>query len=221
MSITYRYTPFKIIIHIGILIYLSYVFLFNPKSVAATCEITSLGNVSVINSVCSIDSFTTEGIDIASSENSTENTANLTITDAAITINTDASLIAGTVTLNGTSSISVLATRASIKTGPVWALDNDADGWPSSPLQLFDTPLSGRRRLGLMSSIATLDCNDESSSVTNSCCVVATRYIDADGDGYGNAAINISACPTSGYVNNGNDCDDSDPNTYPGTVYCP
>lgn len=192
-----------------------------PKSAAATCNITSIGNVSISSSVCSIDSFTIEGIDIASTENATTNPATLTITDTAITINTNASLIAGTINLLGTSSVSVLATGASIKTGAVWALDSDADGWPSNPLQLFDAPLAGRRRLGLMSSIATLDCNDGSSSVTNSCCTVATRYLDSDGDGYGNPAVHISACPTSGYVNNGSDCDDSDPDTYPGTVYCP
>lgn len=195
--------------------------LLTPKPVVATCAITSIGSVSVSSSVCSIDSFTAEGIDIATSEQSTENTATLTLTDTAITINTNASLITGTINLQGTSSVSVLATGASIKTGAVWVLDADADGWPSSPIQLFDTPLAGRRRLGLMSSVATLDCNDGSASVTNSCCVVATRYRDADGDGYGNPAVNISACATSGYVDNGSDCDDSDPDTYPGTVYCP
>lgn len=195
--------------------------LLSPKHVEASCAITSIGNTNITNSVCSIDSFTVEGTDIAYSEDSTENTAILTLIDTAITINTNASLITGTMNLEGASSVSILATGASIKTGAVWTVDTDADGWPSNPLELFDTPSEGRRRLGLMASTETLDCNDGSSSVTNSCCVEKTRYQDADGDGYGNPAEQIFACATDGYVTNGDDCDDSDPDTYPGTVYCP
>ncbi len=44
-----------------------------------------------------------------------------------------------------------------------------------------------------------------------------TWYQDGDGDGYGNTNIPVTACnQPSGYVNNGDDCDDSSTNTSPG-----
>jgi hypothetical protein len=43
-----------------------------------------------------------------------------------------------------------------------------------------------------------------------------TFYQDADGDGFGDPNATIEGCtPPTGYVNNGDDCDDSDPNLYP------
>ena len=47
--------------------------------------------------------------------------------------------------------------------------------------------------------------------------VLNTYYADADGDGYGNPAITQMACTApSGYVSNGDDCDDTNPNVNPG-----
>jgi len=68
--------------------------------------------------------------------------------------------------------------------------------------------------LGTRRTIASgaADCNDGSYNATNTCCAIATRYRDADGDGYGNPAVSISACITAGYVNNNTDCLDSDAN---------
>lgn len=44
-----------------------------------------------------------------------------------------------------------------------------------------------------------------------------TYYQDADGDGYGNTAVMQMACEApEGYVNNNEDCDDTDPSIYPG-----
>jgi hypothetical protein len=44
-----------------------------------------------------------------------------------------------------------------------------------------------------------------------------TWYRDADGDGYGDAGDAVDACePPQGYVEDGSDCDDGDPDTYPG-----
>ena len=47
--------------------------------------------------------------------------------------------------------------------------------------------------------------------------LVDTWYLDEDGDGYGDLNLTIQACdPSSDYVDNGEDCDDADGDTYPG-----
>lgn len=49
--------------------------------------------------------------------------------------------------------------------------------------------------------------------------VLHTYYIDADGDGYGNTDEPIEACePLEHTVAVANDCDDSNPEKYPGSV---
>ncbi|MCB9761624.1 MAG: hypothetical protein H6739_17400 [Alphaproteobacteria bacterium] len=46
--------------------------------------------------------------------------------------------------------------------------------------------------------------------------VTTTYYADADADGYGAALISQEACAApAGFVDNGDDCDDADPETYP------
>jgi hypothetical protein len=49
-------------------------------------------------------------------------------------------------------------------------------------------------------------CSSSSSSFT---VTFGTLYQDADGDGYGNAAVSIVGCSQSGYVSNNTDCDDT------------
>ncbi|MBM75838.1 MAG: hypothetical protein CMK59_10595 [Proteobacteria bacterium] len=81
--------------------------------------------------------------------------------------------------------------------------------------------------------LADEDCNDGDASIfpdaeelcdgiDNDCDnaidedVTATFYADGDGDGFGNNNISIESCTASeGFVTNGSDCDDGDPNTYP------
>ena len=194
--------------------------MYFPHPVSASCAIKSIGDANISSSVCSIDSNTIEGADIAVTESSTTNTAILTITNTSITINTNAGLIAGTVNLVGTSTISVLQSNTFIKTGGIWIADADADGWASSVTTLYDATASGRRRLGLMRSLVTADCNDTNDyRVNNTCCSTGTYYVDTDGDGYG-AGSPINMCPAAGYVANNTDCGPTSALAYPGSATC-
>ena len=50
--------------------------------------------------------------------------------------------------------------------------------------------------------------------------VTTTYHADADGDSYGDAGTTMEACDVapSGYVLDGSDCDDADPDSYPGAA---
>ncbi|PNU18791.1 hypothetical protein C2E25_15780 [Geothermobacter hydrogeniphilus] len=46
-----------------------------------------------------------------------------------------------------------------------------------------------------------------------------TWYADSDGDGFGNDSVNLAVCqPPAGYVSVPGDCDDANPDTFPGAV---
>ena len=80
------------------------------------------------------------------------------------------------------------------------------------------------------------DCDDNNSSINpgsveicdgldNDCDgeidegVTSTWYADTDGDGFGDEGSLVEACEKpEGYVPNGNDCDDSNPDVYPGNT---
>ena len=48
---------------------------------------------------------------------------------------------------------------------------------------------------------------------------VTLYYQDLDGDGFGNPSVSVNACsPPQGYVSNDKDCNDNDPNIYPGVL---
>lgn len=194
----------------------------SAKRVFASCNLKSIGDTTLSNSVCSIDSGTIEGIDSATAETSSTNTAVLTLDNSALTMNTNATLIVGSVRLLGTSSISTLASGITIKPGSaVWVNDTDADGWPSS-FTLYEATASGRRRLGLMRSSNYTDCNDTSDyRIDNQCCTMTSWYQDADNDMYGNPLVHQSSCTQPpGYVSNGSDCYDSNANAKPGSLTC-
>jgi len=108
--------------------------------------------------------------------------------------------------------------------------DTDGDGFgdPSSPMEFI-----GSCGAGFVSN--ALDCDDNNSNVfpgnpevcdgvDNDCNSViddglpfATYYLDADGDGFGDPSNDSTDCSApSGYVSDNTDCDDADPNRFPG-----
>lgn len=51
------------------------------------------------------------------------------------------------------------------------------------------------------------------------CIAPAAWYVDADGDGFGDPATVVESCDVlTGHADNGDDCDDTDPDVYPGAV---
>ncbi|MCA9491499.1 MAG: putative metal-binding motif-containing protein, partial [Myxococcales bacterium] len=62
--------------------------------------------------------------------------------------------------------------------------------------------------------LAAADAEVRSDLTTS--CEYATRYVDGDGDGYGD--ISVVSCPAAGAVDEGGDCDDADGARSPGFV---
>ena len=93
----------------------------------------------------------------------------------------------------------------------VWYLDADGDGWGSDNfVQQCLAPT------GYVSN--TLDFNDTTEHITH--IAPQNYYQDSDSDGYGNPAVSLyySYQPT-GYLTDNSDCNDSDANIHPLTVW--
>ncbi len=117
---------------------------------------------------------------------------------------------------------------------PTWYLDGDGDGHGTSE----ESRVSCGSSFGWVESLD--DCDDSDATVypdadevcdeqDNDCDGLVDAadddlleegnlwYLDADGDGFGDAAQESVACdPGSGWVQDGTDCDDGDPESYPG-----
>ncbi len=62
-------------------------------------------------------------------------------------------------------------------------------------------------------------CTPSSSTLEIVRTEAAAYYLDADGDGFGDASQQVTLCqPQSGYVTNGADCDDTDARRHPGAA---
>ena len=121
----------------------------------------------------------------------------------------------GSLTLSG-GTIAIQDT-GSMKIGnALWVVDADADGYADFSA-LYTAPASGRRRLSLMKSFSSADCNDSDAGTAGA----STWYQDSDGDTYGNPNVSTKACSQpGGYVANSDDCYDSNANAKPGQTTC-
>ena len=117
--------------------------------------------------------------------------------------------------------------------GPTWYEDADNDGFGNAA----NTVIACSQPNGYVNN--SLDCNDNDSSINPSApeycngiddncnnqidenAVDATTwYQDSDGDGFGNLNVIDVACnQPSGFVNNFEDCDDTDANINPNTTW--
>ena len=92
------------------------------------------------------------------------------------------------------------------------SIDQDGDGWTVQEGDCDDTdegihPGAAEQCDGLDN-----DCDGQTDED-----VATTYYADADGDGYGDPEVSQPACSQpAGYVDNGEDCDDSDASVHPG-----
>ena len=92
-------------------------------------------------------------------------------------------------------------------------VDNDLDGYLLSEdcddNDSFINP-------GMIEVCDGVDNNCDGNTDEN---VLTRFYLDSDGDGYGLSENFIESCEApTGYVRNGNDCDDTDEGRYPGAI---
>ncbi len=110
----------------------------------------------------------------------------------------------------------------------IWYADGDTDGF-GNPNVFYD----GCPKSGYVSN--NLDCDDTHSKVNpaatevcdgidNDCNgatdenLLVVQYLDQDKDGYGTPNVSIDDCPTSGYVLNDLDCNDTKDQVHPGVT---
>lgn len=141
---------------------------FSVTPTGATCPSTL--NKSLVTVVggdtCTVPASSTYVIDVATGENSNVTTG-MANNGGSLTVNNTGTLRVGNITLGG-GTLSV-ATGATVTAGvPTWLTDVDADNWALN-FTIVTATASGKRRLGLMSSLSTVDCNDAAKSYTNTC----------------------------------------------------
>ena len=89
-----------------------------------------------------------------------------------------------------------------------------ATGWVSNKLDCLDS------NVAVHPGVTEVKCNqldDNCNGTTDEGTTFTTYYQDKDGDGYGNAAVSVSACAKpAGYVTDKTDCNDNDNKINPG-----
>lgn len=123
----------------------------------------------------------------------------------------------------------------SVNTAQTYWQDADGDGWSSGTSTQTCSPPSGYYLASQL--LGFTDCNDNNADINpgadewcngldDNCdgqidefLSLTTYWQDADGDGYGNAAVSINACAQpAGYVTNNQDCNDGNASVYPGAL---
>lgn len=150
------------------------------------------------------------------------NTAKITVSSGTMTIDTDETLILGTMEVTG-GSVAV-AEGAIVKVGsPMWMIDQDGDHYPANEYIHYtaSAPTNGVR-LNTITNIDSQDCEDDNVLVQGG---GTTYYEDSDGDGYGTSSPAGTSCGSApdGYVTNNTDCNDTGTNSenvmYSATCY--
>lgn len=172
-----------------IILYLLIFYLFSGSKVHAACPSGFDSGAVVSTTPCTIPAGNPYIIDNGLTENSTTNTANLAVnTGATITISAGSILNVGTITMGGGSI--VLQGTGKISLGPRWVGgETDADGYADSLTTLYTATAPGRRRISLMKSKTTTDCNSALYG-HNFTLPSSTYYPDSDLDAYTLSAAN-------------------------------
>jgi hypothetical protein len=151
-------------------------------------------------------------------------------TDADTDADADADVDTGTHTDTGTFGDTGRDTGSSVDTGPVedTGSGEDTGDTGATPVVFEDADGDGHT--------SDVDCNDfdpETHPGADERCndrdddcdgeideeVMDTWYEDADGDGYGDETLAVSACTLpAGYAGNDDDCDDTDAAVHPGAI---
>lgn len=184
-----------------LLLYLSSALIGSPAMATACPSFPGIGNSSTFTS-CTSTISTTTGRDYASTETAATNNAVLNLgASASLTINSTGVLVIGSISfVNNTASIAIQSGGKVLPGGKLWVSDANGDGFADNLTTLYTATASGRRRLGLMHSVA--------------CSPATTWYRDSDGDGFGNAAVTTLDCvQPAGYVANSTDCNDTGTNS--------
>ena len=110
------------------------------------------------------------------------------------------------------------------------SVDNDCNGTLDSQETTYCQCTAGKTQSCLPAGMCTAGSqtcaasSDKTTTALGPCTGYTgptTQYRDYDGDGYGNPAQSAQVCPgTSGYVGNGDDCDDGNSAFKPGVSIC-
>lgn len=166
---------------------------FSKPAYASYC-FTDMKGDKTVSSDCTLKTYTdgsnssryVSGVD---SGTGSTNTAKLTVSSGTVTVNSNETLVTGSLDLSGGSI--AIAQGAKIEIGkPMWVIDADGDGYPSSTKIYIQTtaPTNGRRLNADATALAngTVDCNDSNNNLNVSC-------ITAFGDGHdGNVTISAN-----------------------------
>ncbi|MBA3733087.1 chitobiase/beta-hexosaminidase C-terminal domain-containing protein, partial [Patescibacteria group bacterium] len=138
-----------------------FIFFSLPHTIFAACTSVPISGNYTVSTSCAF-AGTVDGVDAGTG---TSNTANITINPGqTLTLNAGQTIAwGGTITING--SLAINAT-ASLKQGPIWMTDQDADGYPLTTTQTWSqTQGANSRRRNVMVTVTNIDLNDTNASI--------------------------------------------------------